>query len=112
MNEFKKNIFKRRTEDIIPPISLFEGAISAPSSLNTICGTTTPLTVYIDTLSGTELTSGDVLYLDNLAVTPVDGLPAQFYYLNITDSLWTGINSFFVVQISDLGVISIDTICV
>lgn len=59
------------------------------------------------------LTNGDVLYSDSGATTTVIGITGEFYHLVITDVLWAGASSSYVIAISNSGsgVISIDTIC-
>ena len=115
MNNFKKNIFKKRTDDIIvPPITLFSASISTNLNGNGLCSEPTTINVFVQTVANpTILTSGDILYSDAGATTTVIGITGEFYHLVITDVLWAGASSSYVIGISNSGngAIGIDTIC-
>ena len=115
MNNFQKNIFKRRTSDnIAPPITLFSASISTNLSSNTLCSQPTTINVFVQTVTDpTTLTSGDILYSDAGATSTVVGVNGEFYHLVITDVLWAGASRSYVIGISNSGsgAIGIDTIC-
>ena len=114
MNEFKKNILKKRTDVVAPPPTLFSASISTNLSGNALCGEATTINVFVQTVTNpTMLTSGDILYSDSGTTTTVIGVIGDFYHLVITDVLWAGAISSYVVAISNSGsgAISIDTIC-
>ena len=114
MNEFKKNIFKTRTNDVVSPPTLFSASISTNLSGNSLCEEATTIHVFVQTVTNpTMLTSGDILYSDSGATTIVIGVTGDFYHLVITDALWAGAISSYVIAISNSGsgIISIDSIC-
>ena len=109
MNEFKKNIFKKQTESILPPSGLISGAISAPFVTSTVCLELSNDICFVDSASTTNLSNGDIVYTDNLGTTPFVGQISRFYRLSVN---YVGGQSTYSVAISSLGVVSSLNICV
>lgn len=101
MNEFKKNIFKKRT---FAPI-LVQSLISDSSVSSSICGITALNTVYIKK-SNDFLNTGDIIYTTNDESTLFIGEAGKYYFIEPSDGVST-----YVITISVLGVLTIFTIC-
>lgn len=114
MRQFKKDIFRTENEIVVIPPTLFSASISTNLNGNALCSEPTTINVFVQTLTNpTILTSGDILYSDVGATTTVVGVTGDFYHLVITDVLWAGASSSYVIGISNSGngAIGIDTIC-
>ena len=110
MNNFKKNIFKKRTDDIVvPPSGLISGAISAPFVTSSVCSELSSNICFVDSTSSTNLSNGDIVYTDSLGTTPFVGQISRFYRLSV--DYFEGLSTYSVV-ISSSGVVSSLNVCV
>ena len=110
MNEFKKNIFKTRTDDIVvPPSGLILGTLSAPFVASSVCLERPSSICFVDSTSSTNLSNGDIVYTDILGTTPFVGQKSRFYRLSVDYD--EGLSDYSVV-ISSSGVVSSLNVCV
>ena len=99
MNNFKKNIFKTRSEETTPLFRLYnilKGTLSCSGGFVNITGTT-PLTIYTTQLIG-DWVIGTTLYSDEAMTIPIDAT-----YIK---SVVAGTEDLFFAHMSPAGTIS------
>lgn len=105
MNRFQRNIYRTEDASVEPEPTLLELATISSASLETPdigCTLTPDATCWVDTASPGIITSGDTVYVDEMGTTVFEG--NNFYY-KIT------LVSNYVVQVDNLGVMSVAVIC-
>jgi hypothetical protein len=99
---------------IEPPINLIAGARSQALSTDVggcDAGIQTNINCFFKLQNPLDLQNGDLICNTNNENDPFIGDITQYYKVKITDVLWAGINSSWLVQMNSSGIITIINVC-
>lgn len=94
---------------IEPPVSdlLIGGISNELESFESGCNEQINYIVFFKTASTLFLSTGDIVYNTNDESNPFVGVNSKYYKITISDPLWGGVSSSYVVTISTVGVIQL-----